>query len=179
VLFALAAGAIPFDRWATRRRLQRVGAGFVLGLVILLPIGLPVLPLHTADRLGVIAARSDYQDEVGWPALASQARQLSRGADVVLTSNYGEAGALELYGHDLPPVASPEVTFRYWRPRVAGRHALLIGFDQRQADFCAGYRRVGRIAMPVDNEERGEPLARCTLVAALSSLWPALVRSGQ
>jgi hypothetical protein len=104
---------------------------------------------------------------------------LSRGADVVLASNYGEAGALELYGHGLPPVASTDVTFRYWRPRVAGRRALLIGFDKRQADFCAGYRRVGRIAMPVDNAERGEPLARCTLVADLPSIWPALVRSGQ
>lgn len=179
VLFALAVGALPFDRWATGRRLQWVGAVFVLVLVLLLPLGLPVLPLHTADKAGVIAARSDYQDEVGWPALAAQAGRLSGGADVILASNYGEAGALDLFGHRLPPVASTDVTFRYWRPRVAGRRALLIGFDRSHSSFCAGYRRVGRIAMPVDNAERGLPLARCILVSALPSLWPALVRSNQ
>jgi dolichyl-phosphate-mannose-protein mannosyltransferase len=177
VLFALAAGAAPLDRWATRRRLRRVGFAFVLVLVVLLPIGLPVLPLHTADRWGVIAARSDYQDEVGWPALAAQAGRLSRGVDVILASNYGEAGALELFGRGLPPVASPQVTFRYWRPRVDGRRALLIGFGETQANFCERYRRVGRIAMPVANEEHGEPIARCLLRADLPVLWPALVKS--
>ena len=176
VLFALAAGALPLDRWATRRRLAIAGAAFVLVLLYALPFAVPVLPLHTADRAGVIKARSDYQDEVGWHALAAQAGRLSRGADVILASNYGEAGALELFGRNLPPVASTDVTFRYWRPRVAGRSALLIGFDEKDASFCSTYRRVGRIAMPVDNQERGLPLARCTLDAGLPALWPALVR---
>jgi hypothetical protein len=35
LLFALAAGAVPFDGWATRRRLRRVGAAFVALLVLL------------------------------------------------------------------------------------------------------------------------------------------------
>ena len=35
VLFALAAGAVPFAGWATRRRLQRVGPAFVVLLVAL------------------------------------------------------------------------------------------------------------------------------------------------
>ena len=54
VLFALAAGAVPLDGWLTPRRLWLVGAAFVLSLLVLLPIGLPVLPLQTADRLGVV-----------------------------------------------------------------------------------------------------------------------------
>ena len=44
LLFALAAGAVPFDRCVTRRRLWRLGIPFALLLVVLLPIGLPVLP---------------------------------------------------------------------------------------------------------------------------------------
>jgi hypothetical protein len=83
-----------------------VGAAFVTLLVVLLPLGLPVLPLQVADRLGIVAARSDYQDEVGWPQLARDVHRQAHGADVVVTCNYGEAGALELFGHDLPPVAS-------------------------------------------------------------------------
>jgi hypothetical protein len=132
-----------------------------------------VLPLHTADRLGVVAARSDYQDEVGWPQLARDAGRHARGANVVLAMNYGEAGALELFGRGLPPVASGHVTFRYWRPRPAGRQALLVGFGRRDAaGICDGYRVVSRIRMPVDNEERGEPIARCALVGSLGRVWP-------
>src|SRR5206468_220246 len=63
MLFALAVGAVPFDRWASRRRLWIVGAVFVVVLVVALPVGLPVLSLETADRLGILKARSDYEDE--------------------------------------------------------------------------------------------------------------------
>jgi hypothetical protein len=175
VLFALAAGAVPFERWATTRRLRRIGTAFVVLLVLLLPLGLPVLPLRTADRLGVVKARSDYQDEVGWHALAHRVEGLARGTDVVVTLNYGEAGALELFGRDLPPVASGDVTFRYWRPKVDGRRALLVGLSKSDADFCRDYRIVARIAMPVDNEERGRPIARCTLDGSLASVWPRVL----
>src|SRR5947209_8679212 len=171
----IAAGAVPFEQWATARRLKLVGAAFAIVLLLALPIGLPVLPLHTADRVGVLAARSDYQDEVGWPRLASDVGRLSHGTDAVLASNYGEAGALELFGHGLPPVASPHVTFRYWRPDIAGRRVLLVGFTKQDAFFCLRYRRVARIAMPVDNEERGLPIADCSLRRSLAALWPRLV----
>ena len=80
VLFALAAGAVPFECWATTRRLRRLGIAFFVVLIAVMPIGLPVLPLHTADRLGVLAARSDYKDAVGWPALASMSRTRSSNA---------------------------------------------------------------------------------------------------
>ena len=175
VLFALAAGAVPFEAWATRRRLRVVAAVYAVSLVAAMPIGIPVLPLHTADRLGVIKARTDYQDEVGWHALARNVEGHASGTDVVLAQNYGEAGALELFGHGLPPVPSTNASFRYWRPDVSGRRALLVGFTRAQATFCSGYRVAARIRMPVDNQERGQPIARCTLDASLATLWPQLV----
>jgi hypothetical protein len=108
VLFALAAGAIPIDRWATRRRLQVAGAVFaVTGLLVL-----PVLPLRTVVRLGIVKARSDYQSEVGWPAYVRLVERHAAGIDVIVADNYGEAGALELFGRGLPPVASADVTMR-------------------------------------------------------------------
>ena len=175
VLFALAAGAPALDRWATPHRLRWFGIAYAVALVAALPIGLPVLPLHTADRLGILAARSDYQDEVGWQRLARTVAGYAGGADVVLARNYGEAGALELFGRGLPPVGSGHVTFRYWRPRVTGRSALLVGYTASEAPFCANYRPLGAIAMPVDNEERGRPIARCTLTGDLRSVWPEIV----
>jgi hypothetical protein len=139
---------------------------------VLLLVGLPVLPLYTAIRHGIVKARSDYQDELGWPTLARQVERLAPGSDVVLASNYGEAGALELFGHALPPVASGDVSFRYWRPALAGRAALLVGFTRGKATFCHGYRVVGRITMPTANAERGQPIARCTLDRTLAAAWP-------
>jgi Dolichyl-phosphate-mannose-protein mannosyltransferase len=175
MLFALAAGAVPFDAWAGRRRLQVMTAAYAVVFLVALPQVVPVLPLKTANAHGVIAARSDYQDEVGWPQLARTVELHAAGADVALAENYGEAGALDLFGRGLPPVASTDVTFRYWRPAVTGRSAVLVGFSRTQATFCSGYRVVARISMPVKNQERGEPVARCTLTASLERLWPSLV----
>jgi 4-amino-4-deoxy-L-arabinose transferase-like glycosyltransferase len=176
MLFALACGSLPLDAWATPRRLRIAGAAFVVLLVLLLPVGLPVLPVKTADKLGIIDARPDYADELGWHHFARQVERADAGANVVITDNYGEAGALIVLGRRLPPVASPHVTMTYWRPPVSGREAVLVGFARQRATFCSGYRVVARIQMPVDNEERGEPIARCTLDGSLAQVWPQVVR---
>ncbi len=175
LVFALSAGAIPLDRWATRRRLRAAGTLFVVVGVLVLPLALPVLPLHTAVRLGFVKANGDYQSEVGWPAYERLVERHSTGADVILADNYGEAGALELFGRDLPPVASADVTMRFWRPDVAGRRALVIGYSRRAADFCTSYRVVARISAANDSNEGGEPIATCTLRSSLTKLWPSLI----
>ena len=175
LVFALAAGAIPLERWATRRRLVVVGALFVATTVVFLPLALPVLPLHMAVRHGIIKGRDDYESEIGWPAYVRQVQRLVGGADVIVTGNYGEAGALELFGRGLPPVASADVTMRYWRPRVTGRQALLVGYSQRAATFCTGYRVVAHISAANDSNEGGEAIARCTLRGTLAAVWPSIV----
>jgi 4-amino-4-deoxy-L-arabinose transferase-like glycosyltransferase len=175
LVFALAAGAISLDRWATRRRLLMAGALFATVGVVILPITLPVLPLHTAVRLGVVKARGDYQSEVGWPAYVRLVQRHAAGADVIVTANYGEAGALELFGRGLPPVASAHVTLRYWRPQVAGRRALVIGYSRSAAVSCSGYRVLARISAANDSDEGGEPIAACTLRGSLAKVWPSII----
>jgi len=175
VVFALAVGSIPLDRWLTRRRLWIAAAVFVAVDLLALPILLPVLPLRTAERHGVISARGDYQSEIGWPAYVRQVERLAGSAAVIVTSNYGEAGALELFGHGLPQVASADVTMRYWRPAVNGRHVLLVGYSRRAADFCTSYRRVAHISTPHGSDERGKPIAQCTLLGTLAHVWPQII----
>jgi 4-amino-4-deoxy-L-arabinose transferase-like glycosyltransferase len=175
IAFALAAGAIPTDRWLTRRRLVAVGICFVAVDLYAVPLVLPVLPLHIAVRLGIIKARDDYQSEIGWPAYERLVERHARGADVIVAANYGEAGALELFGRRLPPVASAAVTMRYWRPRVTGRQALVVGYSKRAATFCTGYRVVAHISAANDSNEGGEPIARCTLCGTLDGVWPSIV----
>jgi len=175
MVFALAAGAIPLDRWATRRRLWAAGAAFAAVGLYALPSVLPVLPLHTAVRLGIVKGRGDYQSEVGWPAYVRLVERHAAGANVIVAANYGEAGALDLFGRGLPPVASADKTMRYWRPQAAGRSALVVGYSRRAAAFCTGYRVVARISSANDSDEGGEPIARCTLRGTLAELWPGIV----
>jgi 4-amino-4-deoxy-L-arabinose transferase-like glycosyltransferase len=175
IAFALAAGALPLDRWLTSRRLWIAGAAFVIVDLVALPILLPVLPLHTAEQHGVVSARGgDYQSEIGWPSFVRLVERHARGADVIVASNYGEAGALRLFGRGLPPVGSGQVTMRYWRPRVTGREALVIGFSRGTASFCSGYRVVAAVTTK-DSDEQGTELARCTLRGPLSRVWPQIV----
>ncbi len=134
-----------------------------------------MLPLRTADRHGVISARGDYQSEIGWPDYVRQVERLARGADVIVAANYGEAGALEVFGHRLPPVASVDVTMRYWRPAVTGRRALVVGYSRRTAGFCGSFRLVARVSTPPGSDERGEPIARCVLTGTLAHVWPQIV----
>jgi hypothetical protein len=174
LLFALAAGAIPLDHWVTRRRLLVAGASFAAIGLLVLPLTLPVLPLHTAARLGVVKARSDYQSEIGWPAYARLVQRHAAGADVIVADNYGEAGALELFGRGLPPIASADVSMRYWRPSVTGRRALVIGYS-RTASFCSGYRVLAHISTADDSDEGGQPIATCTLRGTLATVWPSII----
>src|SRR5579862_3721243 len=102
VLFALAAGALRLDSWLAPRRLRIAGGAFVLIDLLVMPILLPVLPLHVAERHGVISARGDYESEIGWPSYVRLVERHVAGANVIVASNYGEAGALELFGHGLP-----------------------------------------------------------------------------
>lgn len=88
--------------------------------------------------------------------------RLAGSAGVIVAANYGEAGALELFGDDLPPVASVDMTMRYWRPTVTGRRALLVGYARHAADFCTGFHLIAHISTPPGSNERGKPIARCT-----------------
>ncbi len=94
---------------------------------------------------------------------------------MIVADNYGEAGALVLFGRGLPPVASADVTMRYWRPQVTGRQALVVGYSRHAASFCRNYRVVARISAANDSDEGGEPIARCTLRSTLAEVWPSIV----
>jgi len=140
-----------------------------VGLAVL-PLSLPVLPLHTAVRHEVVKARGDYQSEVGWPAYVHLVERHAAGANVIVAANYGEAGALKVFGRGLPPVASADVTMRYWRPQVAGRRALVVGYSRRAAVFCSGYSVLAHISTANGSDEGGEPIADCIRFTAPSRM---------
>jgi 4-amino-4-deoxy-L-arabinose transferase-like glycosyltransferase len=196
VLLPLAAGVVTAGRWlgATRARLWLVGpvaALQVAALALVAPLLWPVLSERTMVDRG-IWNDTFYKDEIGWPELTQQTVAAWRAIPAperrdtaILARNYGEAGALALYGPrwGLPAPLSGHLAFQYWRPaQLPQRHALTIGFAPGElARLCTSWHAVAHIENPwrIANEERGRTIARCALRGTLGDLWRSEIVSNR
>ena len=171
----LAAGAIATDAWLRELpgRIRLLGAALALSLAVGAVVGLAVLP---ARALGpVLAVNPDAGEQVAWPRYVDQIAAVwnrlpgsQRATGLVLTQNYGEAGAIDRYGPErgLPPAysghngfaewaqpfgqAGPVVVVGYRDDSVRGR---LFGACQQQATLDNG--------LGLDTEEQGVPVWVC------------------
>lgn len=154
-------------------------------LVPALPLLLPVRSEHYLATSNLWDDREDWAEEIGWPELARQTDRAYRSAgrpEAVLTRNYGEAGALSLYGAGLPEALSHHLTQRYWGPGrfASARTALLVGFPASEVDaLCGAHRVAGRIRnhLRIPNDEWGRTLVGCRLRAPLGELWSRVPES--
>jgi 4-amino-4-deoxy-L-arabinose transferase-like glycosyltransferase len=167
----LAAGAIPVDRWLDRGRrgLRRalLAVALVGSAAVSAIIALPLLPDHRAG--GVVAVNPDVGETIGWPRFARTVAGVYRGVPgaVILTDNYGEAGAIDRYGRPLglPHAYSGHNAFGYWGPPPDGSAPVVaVGMDPH--DLTATLRGCGLAAriddgVGIDNDEQGEPVDVC------------------
>ena len=133
VLFA--AGAVALERrWTTRRTrgLRALGPRTVmtaLGLsgALTIPLAIPVLPARTLHSLALQKINYDLAETIAWPREVRQIAAVFHSLPVaeqrhgvIVTGNYGEAGALERYGHQfkIPAgrVYSGANSFWLWGP---------------------------------------------------------------
>ena len=188
----VAAGCVAVGRIASARRRQivigAVAAGAALEMVVLLPVALPIVPTSSLHATGLDSLRTDFADTVGWPELAAQVGavfdalpQSERAAGAILADNYGEAGAIDVYGtpSGLPQAISPQLTFWFWKPADLRATALVtVGFDPADLRFlCGTVTPAGTVSMPdsVVNQEQGTPILVCTnLRESIDTAWPAL-----
>lgn len=146
-------------------------------------VTLPVLPVSAVATSPLVAVNPEPMEMVGWPALVDQVaaayRTLDegRGTTVILTANYGEAGAVDRFGgaHGLPPAYSGHNSYADVRvpPGDAGP-VLLVGYREPGNRFV-GCRPLSPVRLPydVDNDEQGAPLWACDAPARpWASLWP-------
>jgi hypothetical protein len=169
---------------------------------IAIPFGLPVLPppamIRYAAALGLTSATTtntgevldlpqDYADMLGWEALARATAEVYRGlpdADrvrtVVIGANYGEAGALDLFGPrlGLPPAISPAGSYWFFGPgRLPGDVAIVVGADSTGlAPFFGDIHLARTVSNPLGvPEERHVPIWVCREPRqTLQQVWPAL-----
>ena len=182
----LAAGAPTTDRWLDRGRAGARGAGlaaaFLLSAAVNTALALPLLPKDKLDA--VIAANEDVAETVGWPEFAATVVRVDRLIDgdrppVIVTANYGEAGAIDRYGArlGLPNAFSGHNGYWDWGPPPnEPAPVIAIGFSRNElARSMSGCRIEARIANSagIENEELGRPVWLCDrTLAPWSVLWP-------
>ncbi len=186
----LAAGACGVEVWTRRRArwLRRTTAiALALQALVLLPIAIPLLPEAVMARSTLPSIRSDFADTVGWRDLVAQVAAVydgmpesQRSDAVILTDNYGEAGAINTYGPllGLPTAVSGELTYYYWRPaRLDGAViavGLEVGFLSTLFDGCSVVGTVSN-SYGLHNQEFGAPIVVCARPKLpFDQLWPHL-----
>jgi hypothetical protein len=184
MLPALVAGCLAVaERRPRRMTLAALAAVHVAVLALALPLVVPILPARQLVSTG-IWEESFWKDEFGWRELTAQTATAwqsrtpaERAAGAIVAENYGEAGALALYGPGagLPPPVSGHLSFQYWHPaRMPQRNVLLVGFDRGgAAGLCTDVTVLAVIdnRWRLDNEERGRPIIWCRLRAPLGQMW--------
>ncbi len=174
---------------------------------ITLPLGVPILPpvsmARYAAALGVgtetntggrLALPQDYADMLGWPEQAAAVARVfhtlplaDQARTAILGGNYGEAGAIELYGpaRELPAPVSPAGSYWFWGPGPRAGEVLVVLADSAHAarDLPHLYARVRPIERAIPDSLRPwvVPEQRNTWVfvcdgprRTLQQVWPSL-----
>ncbi|MFI5777966.1 glycosyltransferase family 39 protein [Nocardia sp. NPDC051570] len=188
VAFAYVAGCVRAEQWTADRVAYR---GLVVGAVAFnclgaIVIGLPIVPVAALGSTPIPAINQAARDQVGWPTYVGQVAEVYRrlpatDADrtVIVTGNYGEAGALNRFGgtYGLPPVYSGhnELYFR-GSPAPTTEVVVLVGISPSTAqDHFTSCERAGTLdnGVDIDNEEQGRPIFVCRSPRlAWTELWP-------
>ena len=124
----LAAGAASGERWLAKRKawLARAIKGLsyaavTIGAALIIAIALPAAPVNSAWWDFSSGANPDVKEEIGWPELVQTVAQIydklpaeERAQTGVFTNNYGEAGAINMYGPALGLPAALSGVNSYW-----------------------------------------------------------------
>jgi 4-amino-4-deoxy-L-arabinose transferase-like glycosyltransferase len=192
----LAAGSVAAERWIARGRRPRLRRGVVIaaplvGVAIILPAVLPLVPVSDVHNLPASSQHSDLGDTVGWPqltrAIAAQDAALVRTGEPptsIFTGYYGEAAALDVVGpgYHLPPVLSGHNAFWMWGPGRASDHTVLaVDALGRLRPYFASCRLLTTYYAPyhVHNDWTDIQIGVCTgPTASWPTLWPHLRHYG-
>jgi hypothetical protein len=206
LLFAAGAVQIAGKEGAGKRRrggAAAYGAILVLSGIVIAPFARPVLPVETfirlsggntglrQERLELRGLPQHFADRFGWPELAEKCRTAyvslapeEKAKAVFLTSNYGEASAIEFFGkkYGLPDALSGHNQYFLWGPRGHTGEVLIAFNVASREELLRVYLSVeeaGRTgtkyAMPY---ESGRPIFICRKprppFPSLAEVWPKL-----
>jgi hypothetical protein len=201
----LAAGAIALEGlfamkgwgWGREATLTLM----ILGAIVLLPTALPVLPPETfirySEALGLRPPPEEhheqselpqqYADQFGWREMAEAVAQVYRTLPareqakcVIFGRNYGEAGAIDLFGPPLglPGAISPHNSYWFWGPGETDFEVMIVigGTRERHLEYFEEVIQAAtvrsRYAMPYENDLPVFIARRPR--RSLEEVWPSL-----
>jgi 4-amino-4-deoxy-L-arabinose transferase-like glycosyltransferase len=207
----MAAGAVVLEGWTRRLVAIRalLVAGAVAAALFLAPITLPVLSeertldyaafvsqvLHIkktalqTERFRTSPLPEDFADMHGWPELVATVATIyaglppvQRAQAAIVTSNYGEAAAIDFFGgrYGLPPALSGHNNYWLWGTHgYSGNAVIDVNGDCGRTDFPGLFRStrlVTRSNPPwVISYEQNIPISLCEgITQPLTTLWPKL-----
>ena len=187
----MAAGLIALSR-VTRPRLRSglaiaVVVASLVGLVSLAKITIPTTPADRLHATGLDTEDTDFASTVGWMSITNQMTTIygalspsDQASTVIVSSDYGVTGALQIYGNPklLPASFSPQLSDWYWLPaHLAATHVLMAGYEPSDVNWmCSSAKVVAHLVVPykVVNLEQGSPVTYCTLSEPLPRAWGRL-----
>jgi hypothetical protein len=197
-----AVGAAAVERWVRSHAVRMAYvAGALFFSAMAAPLAMPILdPPVLARYIRVLRAHptptetsaqselpQEFADMLGWRTFALQVKaaieQLppaDRARVALLTSNYGEAAAIDVYGPalGLPAAISGHNQYGLWGPRGYDGSVVLriAGNEALWRPRCTSLAVVGRFGAPfVMPYENDAPILLCRgLTPPLPELWPQL-----
>ncbi len=204
----LAAGAVGLDELLERRRRlagrawPRVAAAAyaVLFTVPVAPLVLPILDppdfVAFTKSIGFEPPKAEvahsgplpqiFGDQFGWPELVAEVATVwngltpqERSRAAIFANNYGEAGAINLYGpaHGLPRAISAHQNHFLWGPRGFRGDVLVVLQDDRESleRLCGSVEAAAWHKHPWGMAEENGVIWVCRgLKTPLPELWPLL-----
>jgi hypothetical protein len=183
-----AAGGVVLDGWLARRDgpLRALVAGTAIALtgVVTTVLVVPIVPVVSLGGTPIPDIYHEAGAQVGWPQLVATVDGVidalptdERDRAVIVTANYGQAGAIELLGDGRVPVASGHNGYWDWGPPDDAR-ATVVLVGSWDADYwgtmlgpCEPWATVDN-GLDVPNDEQGTVVAVCPqMTSRWSDVW--------
>ena len=185
----LAAGAVTAEHWLQtrstarqRRTLRFTWGGLVLGAAMSAFLMLPLPPVNSMWWQIVAEVHDNFVEQIGWPELVESVATIydslpvnERAVTGIVAGNYGEAGAINLYGPalGLPPVISGVNSYWYRGYGDEPQVLIVVGIGATTLSrFFTTCEVAGQVTnrYGVENQETSHP--DIFLCRGLSRPWP-------
>ncbi len=200
----LAGGAVAIEGWLDQRAMTHARLWPKAAILILIaaagaviaPLALPLLSpanyVAYMAKLHVSPSKTEVNhngplpqflgDQFGWPELVEQVASVynglppeKRARTAILAGNYGEAGAIDLFGprYGLPTALSGHQNYYYWGTRgFAGDTVITIQYGPHYlSQICDSVQEAGMHSSEWGMAEENHAIYICHLKQPLAAIW--------